>query len=124
MGEVTCSPVILYSIFQYLLAITAELDRFIHQMDAVPAFLQGDLAEGIHMLPPDMNDHTNKLYRLRKNLCGLKQVSSVWNTELDGCLEDVKLCWSKLDSRIYHPIGGGIILISAVYVIICGMTNR
>lgn len=49
----TYSPVVRYSTIRYLLAKAAELDLQIHQMDAVTAFLQGDLGdEEIYMQQP------------------------------------------------------------------------
>ena len=43
----TFSPVVRYSSIRYLLALAAELDLDIDQMDAASAFLQGDLKDEV-----------------------------------------------------------------------------
>lgn len=39
----TYSPVVRYATFRHLLALAAPLNHFVYQMDAMTAFLQGDL---------------------------------------------------------------------------------
>lgn len=50
----TYSPVVRYATVRHLLALAAQLDLLFYQMDAVTAFLQGDLDdEEIYMEQPE-----------------------------------------------------------------------
>lgn len=115
--EETYSPVVRYTSIRYLLALAAEFDLDIDQLDAVTAFLQGDLTEKIFMIQPEGFSQSNKLCRLKKSLYGLKQASRVWNLKLDECLKTkCDLSQSKTDPCIYYKFTDSIIIILAVYV--------
>nr|GEX35414.1 retrotransposon protein, putative, unclassified [Tanacetum cinerariifolium] len=61
----------------------------IYHMDVKMAFLNGPLNEEIYVAQPDGfvdPDHPNKVYRLRKALCGLKQAPKAWYNELSNFL--------------------------------------
>lgn len=45
------------------------------QMDAISAFLQGEIEEEIYMAQPPMYDNREEVCQLRKSLYGLKQAS-------------------------------------------------
>jgi len=66
-----------------LLAMAANLNLRIDQMDAVTAFLQGELKHEIYMLQPEGFQQDQRVCRLRKSLYGLKQASRIWNEKLD-----------------------------------------
>ncbi|KXJ71623.1 hypothetical protein RP20_CCG020139 [Aedes albopictus] len=92
----------------------------IHQMDAVTAFLQGDLSgEEIYMEQPegffDKKD-PKKVCRLSKALYGLKQASRVWNAKLDTELKRMGFKRSSFDPCVYFKIDDSTILVIAVYV--------
>lgn len=73
---------------RFLLALAVKEDLDIDHMDAVTAFLQGDLEEEIFMLQPEGFGNNSKVCRLRKSLYGLKQASSrMWNQKLDEALQ-------------------------------------
>lgn len=112
----TYSPVVRYTTIRYLLAIAAEYDLDIDQLDAVTAFLQGELTEEIYMLQPEGFAEPNKICKLHKSLYGLKQASRIWNLKLDDCLKKCGLIQSKTDSCIYYRMTEDIILIVAIYV--------
>lgn len=114
--EETYSPVVRYTSIRYLLAIAAEFDLEIDQLDAVTAFLQGDLTDVIYMLQPEGFTESNKICRLKKSLYGLKQASRVWNLKLDENLKKYGLIQSKTDPCIYYKFSETLILIIAVYV--------
>lgn len=115
--EETFSPVVRYSSIRYLISLAAEYNLDIHQMDAVSAFLQGDLEEEIYMSqPPGFSDGTSKVCRLRKSLYGLKQASRVWNEKLDSILQGFGLTQSKFDSCVYYKIEEQCMIIVAVWV--------
>ena len=70
------SPVVKHSSIRILLALVAQFDLELAQLDVKTAFLHGDLDEEIYMSQPDGFKVPNKEYlacRLRKSLYGLKQ---------------------------------------------------
>lgn len=117
--EDTYSPVVRYATIRYLMSLAAGLDLQIHQMDAVTAFLQGELREeDIYMAQPEgfVNPGgPRRVCKLKKALYELKQASSVWNQKLDGELKRFGLARSKFDTCFYYRIENGKILIVAVY---------
>lgn len=121
----TFSPVVRYSSIRVLLALAAKYDLEIHQMDAVSAFLHGDLDEEIYMAQPEMfSDGTSKVCRLHKSLYGLKQASRVWYTKLDGALKKFGLKRCVTDPCMYIMRKGDKILIVGVYVDDLGMASN
>jgi len=112
----TFSPVVRYSSIRYLLALAAKRDMDIDQMDAVSAFLQGDLTEEIYMRQPQGYQDSNKVCRLRKSLYGLKQASRIWNIELDKTLRIIGLQQSKFDPCIYFKSSQEKMIFVAVWV--------
>lgn len=113
----TFSPVVRYSTIRFLLAMAAKLDLDIEHMDAVTAFLQGDLKEEIYMQQPaGMEDGSGRVCRLHKSLYGLKQASRAWNEKLGGCLLKSGLKCSQIDTCVYYLLHNTDILIIAVYV--------
>ena len=115
--EETYSPVVRYTSIRFLLAIAAKYNLDIDQMDAVCAFLQGELSEEIFMLQPEgFCDNSSKVCKLKKSLYGLKQASRIWNNKLDAALLKFGLSKSKVDPCVYYKISGDKMLYVAVYV--------
>lgn len=87
-------------------------------MDAVTAFLQGELNEEIYMRQPEcFADKTNRVCRLRKSLYGLKQSSRVWNMKLSSVLtQQLNFTRSTVDQSVYFKHSAQNIVILAVYV--------
>ena len=86
-------------------------------MDAITAFLQGDLSEEIYMeQPPCFEDGQRKVCRLKKALYGLKQSSRVWNKKLDAALRKFDLVCTDYDPCVYSKVQGDKMLFVAVYV--------
>lgn len=114
----TYSPVVRYATIRYLMSKAAELSLEIHQMDAVTAFLQGDLGEEqIFMQQPEgFEDGTERVCLLKKALYGLKQASRVWNLKLDKELRRMGLQRSKYDTCVYFRITEGKMVIVTIYV--------
>lgn len=112
------SPVVRMSSLRYLFALAVKYNLDIYQMDAVSAFLQGDVEEEIYMTQPPMYESDDgKVCLLKKSLYGLKQASRQWNKKLDSSLKDMGLLRSKLDPCIYYKITGkDNILFMAIYV--------
>ena len=67
-----------YFSIRYLISLAAEKDLNIQQMDAVSAFLQGDLQEEIiYMEQPEGFRKGTMVCKLKKALYGLKQAGRV-----------------------------------------------
>lgn len=99
------SPVVRYASLRYLFALAVKHDLDICQMDAVSAFLQGDIEEEIYMKQPQMyGNNGEEVCRLNKSLYGLKQASRQWNKKIDMTLREMGLSRSKLDPCIYYKI--------------------
>lgn len=115
--EETFSPVVRYSSIRYLIAMAARYDLEIDQMDAVTAFLQGELKEEVYMRQPEgMEDGSSRVCRLNKSLYGLKQASRVWNEKLGAALVKIGLKRSRVDTCIYYHVDSNDVVIVAVYV--------
>lgn len=112
----TFSPVVRYSSIRMLLALSAKFNLDIDQMDAVTAFLQGDLEEEIFMTQPEGFAKNMKVCRLKKSLYGLKQASRVWNIKLDAALLSSNLTKSNVDSCVYYKVDGSSMIFVTVYV--------
>lgn len=98
------SPVIRYASLRYLFALAVKFDLDICQMDAVSAFLQGDIEEEIYMMQPPMYENGKQVCRLKKSLYGLKQASRQWNKKLSSTLKRIGLSQNKLDPCLYYKI--------------------
>lgn len=113
----TFAPVVRYTSIRFLIALAAKFDLKIMQMDAVTAFLNGELKEDIFMFQPEgFTDGTNRVCQLHKSLYGLKQSSRVWNEKLNSVLINFGLKRSEVDQCIYYCINGNKILYVAIYV--------
>lgn len=111
----TFSPVVRYASIRFLMALAIKNGYKIHQMDAITAFLQGDLEEEIFMSQPEgYRDGTNRVCRLNKAVYGLKQAGRQWNLRLDEALKHFGLNRSKTDPCIYYD--DGLETIIAIYV--------
>lgn len=111
----TFSPVVRYNSIRYLLEFSVQRDLRIHQMDAVTAFLQGDIDEEIYMeQPEEYHDGTDKVCKLNRSIYGLRQAGRQWNLKLDRALRKFGLRKSKLDPCIYYT--GDLCILIAIYV--------
>lgn len=113
----TYSPLLRYTSVRFLLAVAVRYDLDIDQMDAVTAFLQGDLSEEIYMQQPEgFSNGSNEVCRLKKTLYGLKQASRIWNDKLNLALIEFGLVRSNVDPCIYYHFGKDAMFFVAVYV--------
>lgn len=84
-------------------------------MDAVTAYLQGDLDESIYTQQPDgFDDGTGRVCHLKKAMYGLKQSGLQWNKCLDAALKSFGLIRSKSDPCVYFT--SDVNLIVTIYV--------
>lgn len=113
--EETFSPVVRYSTIRILIAMAVKKGLKIDQMDAITAFLQGELSDEIYIEQPDgFKDGSKKVCRLKKAMYGLKQAGRAWNLKLEAALKSFGLIKSKLDPCVYYNTDTTLIV--AIYV--------
>lgn len=111
----TFAPVVRYTSLRYLIGLAVKDGYKICQMDAITAFLQGDLTESVYMEQPEgYNDGSGRVCKLQKAIYGLKQAGHEWNKKLDRALLEVGMIKSRSDPCIYYTKNKNIIL--AIYV--------
>ncbi|CAL8989938.1 unnamed protein product, partial [Prunus brigantina] len=80
------SPVVKHSSIRILLALVAQFDLELAQLDVKTAFLHGDLEEEIYMSQPEgfkVAGKENWVCKLQKSLYGLKQSPRQWYKRFD-----------------------------------------
>lgn len=111
----TYAPVVRYSSIRFLIALAINKGVQIHQMDAVCAFLQGDLSETIYLeQPEDFDVKSGRVCKQNRAIYGLKQSSRQWNLKLNSKLKKFNLAKSMMDPCIYYNVN--CTLIVAIYV--------
>ncbi|GJT56454.1 retrovirus-related pol polyprotein from transposon TNT 1-94 [Tanacetum coccineum] len=96
--------VIKHSSIRILLALVAQLDLELVQMDVKTAFLHGDLEEEIYMVQSEGFKVARKAYevcKLHKSLYGLKQSPRQWYKRFDKFMMESKYTRSKYDHCVY-----------------------
>ena len=115
----TFSPVARLDSMRILLALAAQEDWEIHQIDVKTAFLNGELDEEIYMQQPEGYSRTGqeiKVCLLLKALYGLKQASRQWHIKLNKALTSLDFISISADPCVYINRTDGIITILVVYV--------
>ena len=97
------APVSKYSTLRTVLAIAADLDLEIHQLDIKTAFLNGKLDEDVYIQqPPGYNyDNPDLACKLNKALYGLKQASRAWHRTLKTEIESMGFKESTADPGLF-----------------------
>jgi len=106
--EIDCnevfSPVVKHYSIWVLLALVAQLNLELAQLDVKTAFLHGDLKEEIYMTHPEGYKVAGKedwVCKLSKSLYGLKQSPRQWYKRFDKFMKDQKYMRSKYDHCVY-----------------------
>ena len=114
----TFSPVARFESLRTLLALAAQDDLSVHQMDVTTAFLNGELEEEVYMAQPEefaVPGKEHLVCQLKHSLYGLKQAPRCWNSVLDKVLKEIGFVQSASDPCIYIARDGEPFLIG-VYV--------
>lgn len=85
------SPVARFETIRTFLASCVQEEMYLHQMDVVTAYVQGDLSDEIYMTQPEIfieKNQPEKVHKLNKPLYGLKQAGRKWYQKLDNYLTD------------------------------------
>lgn len=100
--------------FRILLAMAAENDWEIDQLDVKTAFLNGELEEELYMRPPPGFDKHGRVWRLKRAIYGLRQAASAWHAKLQKALTGADFQISESDPCLYTYTHQG----EQVYVVI------
>jgi len=98
------SPVVKHSSIRILLALVAQLNLELAQLDVKTAFLHGDLNEEIYMTQPEGYKVAGKedwVCKLSKSLYGLKQSPRQWYKRFDKFMKGQKYRRSRYDHCVY-----------------------
>ena len=80
------APISRLDMVRMVLAIATHNKWYVHQMDAMSAFLNGSLEEEVYVRQPpgyEVDGQEDKVYILKKTLYGLKQTPRVWYIGID-----------------------------------------
>lgn len=115
------APVVKYVSLRLILAIAAQHNWEIQQLDVDTAFLYAPVEEEIYMEQPEgferKDEDGNKLFcRLKKRLYGTNQAGRNWNNTLDAWLHDFGFQRSMADPGVYIYDEENSSYILAVYV--------
>ena len=98
------SPVVKHSSIRILLALVAQFDMELVQMDVKTTFLHGDLEEEIYITQPDgfkVAGKENWVCKLNKSLYGLKQSPRQWYKRFDQFMIGQNYTRSNFDHCVY-----------------------
>jgi len=99
------SPVVKHSSIQILLALVAQYELDLEQLDVKIAFHHSDLNEEIYISQP-MGFKTagkkNMVCKLKKSLYGLKQSPRQWYKSFDSFIRGKKYTRSHYDPCVYY----------------------
>ena len=101
------------------MAVVAYHDLELHQMDVKTAFLNSELDEEIYMKQPEsflVQGHEDKVYKLQKELYGLKQSSRQWYKKLHHAISEISFVPNSVDICFYVKRNGSNYLYLSLYV--------
>lgn len=112
----TFAPVVKYKSLRIILALAAELDYELKQMDVVTAFLNAKIKETVYMKQPEGFEigERDMVCKLNKTLYGTKQAPHEWNEALNGFIVSMGFNRCVSDTCVYvkKSATGNIIIIS------------
>ena len=116
----TFSPTVHIKSIKFILAVAAQEDLEIKQIDFDTAFLNAEVKEDIYLRIPQGFHHPHlkpgMVLKLNKALYGLKQAPREWWKELDGTLQSLGYHSSPLDECLYMKIINGKRIYLTLYV--------
>ena len=117
--EETFSPVVRFASIRLILAIVAQMNLELFQMDVKTAFLNGELDEEIYMDQPVgfvSKGQERKVCRLKRSIYGLKQSSRQWNFRFHHAITSVGFEMIEEDHCVYLKRSKKSVLILSLYV--------
>ncbi|EOY20677.1 Cysteine-rich RLK (RECEPTOR-like protein kinase) 8, putative [Theobroma cacao] len=118
-GE-TFAPVARYDTIRLLLALAVALKWNVYHLDIKYAFFNGILEEEIYIDQPkgfELLSGENKVYKLHKALCGLKQAPRRWYSRINDHFIHRGFVKSQNEATLYTlELGNKLLLIVSLYV--------
>jgi hypothetical protein len=113
----TFAPVVKLSTFRTILAIAAQQNLTIHQMDVKSAYLNGKIKEEIYMeAPPGLEIPEGMVLRLNRAVYGTKQGGQVWYEDVCATLTELGYKRIEADHAVFIRRIGDVLSIIALYV--------
>ncbi|CAL2229802.1 unnamed protein product [Prunus armeniaca] len=115
----TFAPVARLDTIRTLIALAAQKEWSLYQLDVKSAFLNGVLKEEVYADQPQgfvKKDEETKVYKLHKALYGLKQAPRAWYDEIDAYFNKVGFKKSPSEATLYVKAEGSDVLIVSLYV--------
>uniref|UniRef100_A0A2N9EW08 CCHC-type domain-containing protein n=1 Tax=Fagus sylvatica TaxID=28930 RepID=A0A2N9EW08_FAGSY len=100
----TFAPVVRMETIRTVLALAAQMELQVFQLDVKSAFLNGDLEEEVYVEQPKgyvKKGKEDQVYWLRKALYGLKQAPRAWNSKIDSYFRQNGFHRSKCEPSLY-----------------------
>ena len=117
------SPVVKHSSIRILLALVAQWDLELAQLDVKTGFLHGNLEKKIYMTQPEGFQTVGKenwVCKLKKSLYGLKQSPRQWYKRFDQFMVEQGFNRSSYDHCVYfRKLGEGINIYLLLLLMIC-----
>ena len=96
------SPTCEKSNLRLTIAIAASMGWRINSLDVQSAFLQGEKVEGDIYLKPPKEANTDKVWKLRRYVYGLKQASRKWYLKISKELKELGVKMSQMDEAFFY----------------------
>ena len=115
----TFAPVARLDTIKTLIALAAQKEWKLFQLDVKSAFLNGVLKEEVYVDQPQgfvIQGGEDKVYKLNKALYGLKQAPRAWYDEIDSYFTKAGFRRSPSEATLYIKTENSGILIVSVYV--------
>ena len=107
------------STIRLVLGMVAIENLYLEQLDVKTAFLHGDLEEDIYMIQPEgfiAQGQENLVCKLRKSLCGLKQVPKQWYKKFVSFMHKIGFKRCEVDHCCYVKFFDNSFTILLLYV--------
>ena len=114
------APVARLNTIRIVISLAAQKAWVIYQLDVKSAFLHGEITEEVFVEQPpeyDQKGHESKVYRLKKELYGLKQVPRAWYSRIETYFIKEGFTKCPYEHTLFiKTADGGKILIVCLYV--------
>lgn len=115
----TYAPVARIETIRTVLAMAAQLELQVYQLDVKSAFLNGEIEEEVYVDQPEgfmTKGLEEKVCHLKKALYGLKQAPRAWNSKINGYFIESGFKRSLSESSLYVKNVGNDFLVLCLYV--------
>lgn len=115
----TFSLVARFETIQVFIALAAQLQWSMFQLDIKSAFLNGELQEEVYVKQPIgfvINGSESKVYKLKMALYGLREAPRAWHSKIDDHLIQRGFERSSCEPTLYKKKEGDSVLLVCLYV--------